>query len=183
MCVKAHTHTPLHTGILPPGAISCLPPLQHESHTDVTSPTSCVSCCIQSKNLFFFITIRLIPNITCVLPPLPLPSRFSSKHNQPHSASTMRHYASLVATLFSKSFVRPRCFLHISHPTTSALCLFPDCPGSKCHKVNSIKSPGKSATWWVLRWSVWQQSTEGSHGGSEDAENWFKVWHKASHEG
>lgn len=41
--------------------------------------------------------------------PLPLPSRPSSRHNPPHSASTMRHYASLVATPFSESSVRPPC--------------------------------------------------------------------------
>lgn len=106
--------------------------LQHKSHTDVTSPMPLLSCCIHNYNQFLFlITIRLTSNITCVLPPLPLPSRFSSKHNQPHSASTMRHYASLVATLFSKSSVRPPC------PP----------PPPPCHKVNSIKFLGKSDTW------------------------------------
>lgn len=105
-------------------------------------------------------------------PSLFLPDSPANTHNHAHSASTMRHYASLVVTLFSKSFLRPGCFLQTippPHPPLPFVLLAfffpPPFPGSKSHKVNLAKSWGNCGTW-VLN----MESRSRSNGGSEAEE-------------
>lgn len=91
--------------------------------------------------ILFSIIIRLTANITCVLTSLPLPSRSFNKQ----SATFSLHNEALCLlsgyAVFLQ-FCEASLFGPNQPPTHIRLC-----PGSKCHKVNSIVTGEKTDAW------------------------------------
>lgn len=104
------THSHLCAGFLPPDAISCV--INNKIHLNR------ILLCTKKSFIFLKIhnQVEFKHHMCPASPSLFLPDSPANTHNHAHSASTMRHYASLVVTLFSKSFLRPGCFLQTIPP-------------------------------------------------------------------
>lgn len=104
------THSHLCAGFLPPDAISCV--INDKIHLNR------ILLCTKKSFIFLKIhnQVEFKHHMCPASPSLFLPDSPANTHNHAHSASTMRHYASLVVTLFSKSFLRPGCFLQTIPP-------------------------------------------------------------------
>lgn len=130
------THSHLCAGFLPSDAISCV--VNNKIHLNR------ILLCTEKKSFIFLKIhnqVEFKHHMRPASPSLFLPDSPANTHNHAHSASTMRHYASLVVTLFSKSFLRPGCFLQTIPPLTlhSLSCSLPffSSPMSKFKKPQS----------------------------------------------
>lgn len=179
------THSHLCAGFLPPDAISCV--INDKIHLNR------ILLCTKKKFYFFensqsgWIQTSHVSRL-----PLPLPSRFSSKHTQSRTFSLHNEALCLfgcdaVFQKFSEAWL-----FSSNHPTPSpstpfrAPCLFffpPPFPGSKSHKVNLAKSWGNCGTW-VLNMESWSCSNGGSEAEEillnkgERADTVHRWWHQ-----
>lgn len=147
VCAEARTRSPLYTGYHHQVSFPVAQHLHHKSQTDVTS-LKCVFGCIQTKKCLYHDQVDFKHHMRSGSPP----SSFQILQ-QTQSGTFSLHNEALCffggdavfvkfseASLFSTAAPPPVL------PAFSRLC-----PGSKCHKMNSIKSRGKSDALGVLR--------------------------------